>query len=152
MLFRQQTIRPRRQVLQRVPVHTFLPGEGHHQFPVGGDALRELFSGVCLLQMGRRAAVVVADDNLQGVVATSVGDEEGVQVVVAVFAAAEDPQAHIQFDVRAGNHTRKDSKLFHSYGREIAVEGDVRVDRVLLEAVRRSVAARQGEEEMSVPE
>ena len=152
VLLRQQAVRPGRQVLQRVPVHPFLAGEGDHQLPVGRDALRELRPGIRLLEMGRRAAVVVAGDDFQRVVEAVAGNEEGVQVVVAVGAAAQDPQAHVQLDVRVRYHTRKDSKLFHSNGREIAVEREVRVDAVLLEAVRRSVAARQGEEKAPAAE
>ena len=59
--------------------------------------------------MGRSAAVIVTRDDLQRIVEVHIRDEEGIQVVVAVFPAAEDMEAQVQFDVRVRDHTRKDS-------------------------------------------
>ena len=59
--------------------------------------------------MGRRAAPVVPGDDLQGVVEGLAGDEQGVQVVVAVRTAPKDAETQVQFDVRVCDHTRKDN-------------------------------------------
>ena len=75
VLLRQHAVRPRRQVLPRVPVHAFFPGEGDQELSVGRDALGELCPGVRLLEMGRCAAVIVAGDDFQRVVEAEVGDE-----------------------------------------------------------------------------
>ena len=37
------------------------------------------------------------------------GDEQGVQVVVAVRTAPKDAETQVQFDVRVCDHTRKDN-------------------------------------------
>ena len=108
-LLRQQAVCAGRQVVQRVPVHALFPGEGHQQLAVGRDALNELFPGISLLEMGRSAAVIVTSDDLQRVVEAHIRHEESIQVVVAVFTAAEDMEAQVQFDVRVRDHTRKDS-------------------------------------------
>ena len=69
--------------------------------------LGDLPAGIGRLQMGRCPAVVIAGNDLQGVVEAGVGDEECLQVVVTVRAAAEDVEAEVEFDVGAGNHAAK---------------------------------------------
>ena len=59
--------------------------------------------------MGGCAAVVVSGNDFQRVRKAGKGNEKGFQVMVAVIAAPEDMETEVKFDVRAGDHIRKDT-------------------------------------------
>ena len=99
-------------ILERIPVYTFLTGDGNHQLSVFRYALdqhRRLIiiavrSSVLAEKRRRSPAVIVPYNDFQSISDTEVRYKKCLKVMESVLALAEDIQSQVNLYVRIGYH------------------------------------------------